>query len=337
MKVVLIEPSHWHFPLYIDAIKKLKLNITGVSDKNVEKGKDIAGQFGCAFFEDFHRLVKEVEFDFAFAFGRHADMPLIGESLIRKGIPFAMEKPCGTKLDDVKRLRELAEKNDIFVSIPFIFRCSDLYEEIRKHERGIPSDFKHLCFRFIAGPPSRYEKVQCAWMLDKEVAGGGCTMNLAVHFVDFFLLLTGSDVQTVYALMNNRTHHKGIEDYSLMVLTAKDGTVGVVETGYTFLQTPGDQREACFSFRSGKNYYVISRETSRVISQADGEPKDHDLGVSIESDIFYPVFVERTIDDFRHNRKPLAGLGDMEKVMRIIEAAYVSADRGLPIALGNGH
>jgi len=106
--------------------------------------------------------------------------------------------------------------------------------------KGIPSDFKHLCFRFIAGPPSRYEKVQCAWMLDKEVAGGGCTMNLAVHFVDFFCFSLEAMFKPWYALMNNRTHHKGIEDYSLMVLTAKDGTVGVVETGYTFLQTPGD-------------------------------------------------------------------------------------------------
>ena len=336
MKVVLIEPSHWHFPLYRDAIKKLKLDVIGVSDKSVEKGKKIADQFGCAFFENFHQLVKQKDFDFAFAFGRHVDMPAIGESLIKKGTPFAMEKPCGTKLEDVKKLRLLAEKQNQFVAIPFIFRCSDLYEEIRKYERTIPSDFKHMCFRFIAGSPTRYEEAQCHWMLDRRIAGGGCTINLAVHFVDFFLLMTGGNIKTVYAQMSCQTHHKDIEDYSLIVLTTDQGAVGVVETGYTFLKRPGEQREACFSFRSGKNYYRISQEAARVISSVEGVPEGHDLRASIETDDFYPVFVERTIDDFRKSRKPLAGLRDMERVMNIIDAAYASAVRGLPISLGEG-
>src|SRR5512139_652343 len=92
----------------------------------------------------------------------------------------------------------------------------------------------------------------------------------------FFLLMTGGNIKTVYAQMSSQTHHKDIEDYSLIVLRTDQGAVGVVETGYTFLKRSGEQREACFSFRSGKNYYRISQEEARVISSVDGAPEGHD-------------------------------------------------------------
>jgi predicted dehydrogenase len=333
MKVALFEVSHWHFPLYSDAIKEMNLEVVAISDKNPDKAQKIAKLFGCPFFINFRELLDQVNIDFAFAFGSHSEMPAIGKALTTRGIPFSIEKPCGKNADDVKKLRSLVEKQKIFVTIPFIFRCSDLIEKLKYYEGTIPSDFHHFCFRFIAGSPSRYNDAACKWMLNPDISGGGCTINLAVHFIDFFLLLTGQDVQTVYAKMSNLTHQEAIEDYSIIVLTTRDGRLGIIETGYIFPNGSVEKREFYFSIASAKNYFRSTHEGIRITSRLNKSPEPIDVPISLDTDVFYPVFVKETINRFKKKRNPIADLADMQRVMEIIDAAYKSASIGRPIEI----
>ncbi len=334
MRVILLEVSHWHFPLYQEALRQADIEVVGVSDTQAAYRDRAAAYFDCPAYANHADLVREPA-DFAFVFGRHADMPTIASSLIERGIPFAIEKPGGVTADDVATLRRKAEERNLYVAVPFVQRISPLLEEIRRIQGSDRADYGHLSFRFIAGPPSRYLDKGSPWMLDPALSGGGCTINLAVHFIDLVRLITGAEVDSVYARMSRRIHNTPVEDYSLVALTLSDGAVATIETGYSFPMAEGEQREFTFSLSSSSHYLRATDEGLRVTPRgpAGGAPIDKEL--SLETDDLYAIFVQRVLSDLRAGTPPVAGLGDLEAVMRVVDASYASADTGRAIRLRN--
>ena len=278
MKIALLEAGHWHVPLYLDAIARSGAELVGVSDAEDSAGREIAARFGARFYTDFRELLANEKVDFAFAFGRHVAMPDIARALIDRDIAFAIEKPCGLNAADVARVRQLAEERELYVAVPFVYRVSDLVRRFVDAEGALASDYNHLSFRCFAGPPARYQKAGCAWMLDKAASGGGCTINLAGHFVDMVHVLTGSSVSAVSAMMSNRTYRTGIEDYSSMTLRCANGAVALIETAYTFPMSGDEQREVNFTLSSDKSYLrsglneirVRDRQTAQARAAASG-------------------------------------------------------------------
>lgn len=80
-------------------------------------------------------------------------------------------------------------------------------------------------------------------MLDRSQSDSGCAINLAVHFLDLFGQLTGQPITAVRAMMTGRAQGVGVEDHSGPLVTAADGAVGVIETGYCFLGGSPEPRE----------------------------------------------------------------------------------------------
>ena len=221
MKVALLEASHWHVPLYLNALEAPGIEVVAVSDAEHVKGQAIAERFGSTLYSSSKELLDREEVDFAFVFGRHSEMPALAEAVIARKIPFALEKPCGINMPQVTRLRKLTEEAGLYCAVPLIFRMSDLLSALQGAEGHIPSDFNYMSFRFIVGAPARYEAAGAGWALDPVFSGGGSTINVATHFIDLFRLLTGKEVARVSATMNSRTHRGAVEDYSLPVSNLK--------------------------------------------------------------------------------------------------------------------
>ena len=332
MRIALIEVSHWHFPLYVPALKQPGIEIVGLTDTEGVAGERVAAEFACPLFPDLESLLELDGIDFAFGFGRHAEMPRIGQRLVKRQIPFALEKPCGVDADAVGALRRQAEARNLFVAVPFIFRQSDLLAELRALEGDTAGAFSHLAFRFIAGPPERYLEAGLPWMLDPEISGGGSAINLSGHFIDLCRLLTLSEVRSVHARMSRRLHDRPIEDYAVLTLEMASGATGLVETGYAFPMTGTEQREFTFSL-SSTSHYVRSAPGGIVTIARPGTEGALARSIRLDTDGYYALFVERTLADFRSGAAPLAGLAEAEAALRVIDAAYVSARSGEVVRL----
>ena len=328
MRIALLEASHWHTPLYLPALAQPGVQVVAMSNREPAGAAAVARQFGCPLYGSYGELLQRHPIDFAFVFGRHADMPAIGAALIERRIPFSLEKPCGTSGADVRRLRASADAQRLFVAVPFIFRIGELLRALRAAEGALPARFHHVSFRFVVGAPSRYVDSGSPWMLDPVVAGGGCTINLATHFIDLFRVLTGSDIVTVAARMSNRGHATPVEDHSVLLLTAADGTTGIVETGYTFPSAPDEQRECSFSLSTDKAYYRSAPGALLIRDRADPASATRAVPVALDTDIYYAKFVAQTLADVASGKPPIAGLGDAEAMMHVMDAAYASARSG---------
>ncbi|MGF6509431.1 Gfo/Idh/MocA family oxidoreductase [Paraburkholderia sp. 32] len=101
MKVALLEASHWHVPLYLDALEAPGIQVVAVSDAEQVKGQAIAARFRSTLYSSAYELLEREDVDFAFVFGRHSEMPTLAEAVIERKIPFALEKPCGVNMSQV--------------------------------------------------------------------------------------------------------------------------------------------------------------------------------------------------------------------------------------------
>jgi len=323
--IALIEASHWHAPLYIDALAEMGVKVVGISDEDIQVAQSVADRFGCRSYQDYRQLLQVERPEFVFAFGKHVHMPEIARSVIKTGAGLAIEKPAGTTYGEVAQIHRIAQERSAFVAVPFVLRYSAMYEWIRESlENGSLGQITNFYCRFIAGPPERYLQSNSAWMLERTVSGGGCTINLAVHFIDLFLDLIAPEYTTeVFAAMSNKKYQLSIEDFSSLNVLAKEGTRATIETGYAYPSSAQSLRHM--------GYYLTTTKGYLTITDGNLDWRSHD-GSSIRKEMvtatepFYRIFVEDTLEAFVKGKRPKASLAELLEVMRIIDASYLSDD-----------
>lgn len=329
MRIVLIEPSHWHFAMYRDGIVQSGAEVVGVIDANPRIASEIADAFGCPVWADLNRMLDELQPDFAFAFGAHALMPSIAEKLIARQIPFSIEKPCGTGVADVQRIRLLAEKAGLFVSVPFHYRISALADALRSCTALPSAEFLAWDIRINAGSPLRYTE-SSPWLVHPNMAGGGCMMNLAHHAIDFILQCSGASVVSVSAQASNKFLGLPIEDQASLELAMSDGSIATINTGYTHPVTTGSYMDF--------DFYVVHRDFSAdrhasglmVTNRSDGPQL---LPTTWLFKKHFADYAQQTLARIVAVEPPIASLVDLQATVRVVTAAYESIQTGSVIQL----
>lgn len=311
LKIAFLGVSHWHVPLYFPALSEGA--VIAVSDPNTAISEQFASQLGCRSFTDWKALLDEMHPDFVFAFAPHNEMVAMALELIARKIPFAMEKPMGMSGSEVLTVAEAAEKADAFCAIPFVWRYSDTVARLK--ESLLSGKILHMSYRFIAGPPSRY-LVSSPWMLASETAGGGCMTNLGVHFIDMALYLTDSASADVLSSAYQYNDTYDIEIYGTSLLKMETGASLVLETGYAYPMDEEAKRENRWCIVTENGYYTLAE--NRLEAREYGK-EVMNISLSTDSDVYYPKFVEATLDDYVNGRRPRASIREMLTVRRILD------------------
>ena len=313
--------SHWHVPLYLRAVERYGLKAISVFDPNADTARRVASGLGCPSFTHIDDLLHHKRPDFVFAFGRHCDMPAIAKSLISLKIPFAIEKPVGLNVAQVREVLESAARADVFCSIPFIWRFSAIVRQLR--ERIAPEDVVHMHFRFIAGPPSRYLE-SSPWMLERQAAGGGCMTNLGVHFIDLALFLSGSQAAAVDSARFHRSWGYEVEDYAVSLMRLSSGATLGLETGYAYPTDAASHADNRWTIVTRNGYYSVG--AGSVEFREFGEAGVSRLAADTDADTYYPSFVRESLNECLCGAAPTAGLHDMLRVRAILDDIIAMAD-----------
>jgi predicted dehydrogenase len=328
-RVCLIEVGHWHARFYYEKLALQGIDVAAVSDHVPAVAEKVAAELGCRNYTD-HRLMVERETpDFVFALGAHRDMAGIAQDLLDRRLPFGMEKPLGLTSAEVAPLAEQARRQGAFVAVPLTFRGLGWTQRVRELE-GSGSELSFLGFRFHTGPISRYHAAGCDWILTRAGAGGGCTLNLGIHFTDLFVYLTGKPPKRLWATMNNRTHGTEVEDSSVIAMEAADGTSCRIETGYPL---PGGAKGRALEcvLRGRQGYYEVREHAMLWI---DNEGRQHHVPGPTDQTSLYAVFISDCLAALREGRPPVAGIDDNLAAMRLVEAAYRAAATKHVVELG---
>lgn len=318
MRVVFIGVSHWHTQFYLEpALQLPDVHVVGVSDPDAGVAQQTAAPLQCVWATDFRELCRQVQPDFAFVLGRHADMAATCHYLIEQRIAFCVEKPAGVSASEVHALAASARQHGVFAAVPFVMRDGALVQAIRA--RLAASRVQFLSFRFIAGPISRYRDAGCAWMLDRNGAGGGCLLNLGVHFLDLCQVLTDdAPLQVESAILATVTGTHSVEDYALVGL--RSGAIPcVVETGYLY-PAPTGVFDLHFSIRAEQYYFAV--KDPHTLEIVDAQQRHEVLRLPTPNFPYYPAFAGDVLARFAAGNSPRASLDDMAATMTLVQAAY---------------
>ncbi len=179
---------------------------------------------------------------------------------------------------------------------------------------------------------------------DVERSGGGVTMDMGCHAIQFFRWLNGNNpIQTVYAQMNTSVHTaktKG-EDNAILILEFENGVIAMAEESWTKLGGMDDRAEIHGS--EGVAYADVLQGNSIQTYSTKGvgyavEKAGNTIGWSftIYDEIWnygFPQEFEHFVDCVKNNKDPLVTGEDGKVVMEVIFAAYESAGTGKKVRL----
>jgi predicted dehydrogenase len=312
-RVAILEASHWHFPLYHVALAE-QADVVVVSDRNLEVADRFAMSFGATACADWREAAVRRDLDMAFVFGRHREMPEIARTLIERGLPFCIEKPAGLSSTQVYEIAKLASEANVPTTVPFVQRVGPLATLLQKVGRP-----DHATFRFIAGPPDRYIRSGCEWMLDPMEAGGGCFINLGIHFIDLFLQTVAEPITRVQSAIHRRAHNTLVEDHAVVLMETISGRSAVVETGYLFPNS-SRKREVSLYASSAAGYVSVGDDGIATFTDAAGNSFVEQI--DLDSDPLYNQFAKRVLLGLADGFRGLPSLSELAIAMEVVDQAY---------------
>ncbi|QHT68458.1 Gfo/Idh/MocA family oxidoreductase [Rhodocytophaga rosea] len=174
---------------------------------------------------------------------------------------------------------------------------------------------------------------------DVERSGGGVTMDMGCHAIQFFRWLNGNNpIKSVYAQMSTsvHTHKTKGEDNAILIFEFENGVIALAEESWTKLGGMDDRAEIHGS--EGVAYADVLQGNSIQTYSTQGvgyavEKAGNTVGWSytIYEEIWnygFPQEFEHFVDCVQNNKQPLVTGEDGKAVLEAIYAAYESAGTG---------
>ncbi|CDN95444.1 MULTISPECIES: Gfo/Idh/MocA family protein [Rhizobium/Agrobacterium group] len=323
MKMAFFGVGHWHAGMHAEAAKAAGAEIVAAWDEVSTHATAFADTYGGRATASVDEAIAAKP-ELAVVMGRPAEMAEMASRFVSAGIPMLIEKPVGVSGAVLKPIADLAERHGSFVSVALAHRFSPLLAEVsalRQADRL--GEVSHSHFRLINGPPQRYVDDGCGWVLDASISGGGALRNLGIHGVNAFVNLSGGqniDVESVS--FGRQLHGTSVEDYALVVLRAADGSIGLVEAGYTF----ASMTQGIFEWRvSARNASLTDFGGHLQVATLD-DGKVRDVAATPVARRYDNVMAD-TIDRLESGKKPAVTLQDHWRAMDIIDRCYAMAKK----------
>ncbi|HYG33574.1 MAG TPA: Gfo/Idh/MocA family oxidoreductase [Clostridia bacterium] len=179
---------------------------------------------------------------------------------------------------------------------------------------------------------------------DVNRAGGGVTMDMGCHAIEFFRWMLGRPpVKSVYAQMGTHVHKEKTqgEDNAIIILEFANGVTAMAEESWTKLGGMDDRAEIHGS--KGVAYADLLHGNAIETYSAVGydyavEKAGSTMGWSftIYEEIWNYGFVHEMahfVDCVKHDKQPLVTGDDARAVMEVLFAAYESAGTGRKVML----
>ncbi|QNQ64180.1 Gfo/Idh/MocA family oxidoreductase [Brucella sp. 6810] len=330
MKLVFFGVGHWHSGMHAQAAEAAGAEIVAAWDNEPEKAAAFVARFGGMVSPTIEEALA-LKPDLAVVMGRPAEMAALARRLILEDVPMLIEKPVGVSGAMMKPLVDLAEQRNAFVSVALPYCFSPLLAEADAlRDTNRLGAISHSHFRLINGPPQRYVNDGVAWVLDASISGGGALRNLGIHGINGFVNLCGGQEITVESVSFGRQlFDTSVEDYALAVLRAADGTIGVVEAGYTF----ASMTQGIFEWRvDARNASLTDHGPClSVLTLDDGKMRERPAMPVVDR---YDDIMVNTISRLCNGGKPAVILRDLWRAMDLIDRCYAfTAKRSAPLCL----
>lgn len=241
------EHSHM-FGIYNDLSENSDFEIAGAWEQN-EKTKLTAQERGVIFTHNSFDELLGTDCD-TVAIGAHYGAR--GELVIKaleNGKNIISDKPLCTSLDEIEKIKALAEEKNLTVCVFLSLRQNpDILGAVTAIRNGVIGKVNNIIFE--GEHPLNYGK-RAAWYFE-DGKHGGVINDIAVHGIDLVRLMTGSDIKTVDKAKEWNffaAEEPNFKDSAQFMLTLESGAGVIADVSYSAPDAYGYDHPSYWHFR----------------------------------------------------------------------------------------
>jgi predicted dehydrogenase len=190
----------------------------------------------------------------------------------------------------------------------------------------------------------KHDGPHAAHFWDVKRSGGGVTMDMGCHAIEFFRWMLGRPkIKTVFAQMSTQVHgDKTIgEDNAILLLEFETGVIALAEESWTKLGGMDDRAEvygskgvAYADLLQGSSIQTYSTQGYDYAVEKAGTTTGWSYTIYEEAwNYGFPQEISHFVDCILHDKQPLVTGEDGRAVLETIFAAYESAGTGQKISI----
>lgn len=322
----------------------VEATITGVFDQRDGYAAAFAAEYGIeTVYESRDALLADPRIDAVIVMSDTASHHGDVLASVAAGRSVLIDKPLSITEAQGREMVDAADAAGADIMVAFHIRFAPAYLRARQLiDDGVIGT--PLSMRIAIRVPLEYVKnsptdAAPGWYADPALAGGGGFLDHAVHYVDAFRFLLGSEAAAVTAVIGTLAHPDlAVDDYGVAVVTTDANQVVTIESTW---HAPG-----WYAPESSPEECVIVGTSGELVLRYHGEPQLEYVGPStngrVREDwhgdergaIAYRRILEEFIASVAEGRHPSGSTGaDGLAATRVIEAAYRASETGTSVVL----
>ena len=172
------------------------------------------------------------------------------------------------------------------------------------------------------------------WFTKKELAGGGALADMGVHAIDTVRYILGDPKpKEVYAKIGTYYGDYDVDDTGIVIISWDNGTTSIIESGWWHPHTDGPEAASqLFGIKGYASVFPTKLKFKMGEHLKEFTPPMPERGEHCEQ-VMYTRQMHCFIDCIRTRRDPLPGLKEGQTILKIVDAAYESAETDKVVTL----
>jgi predicted dehydrogenase len=333
MRIGILSIAHVHAEGYQANVRAIPgIELVGFSHENSEEGRAFSQKFKLPWFSTHQQLLAQ-ELDGVVICSENAHHRELVELAAESRCQILCEKPIETNLPDAEAMKEACERCGVQFMTAFPMRFAPSTQAVRALvQQGDLGNVLGVNGINHSENPSGHR----AWFASKDLAGGGAAMDHIVHLADLLRWCFQAEIVEVYAELDNlfRSSEHDVDTAGLLLLKLSNGVQASIDCSWsrpTWYPRWGHLKMEVIGERG---VAVMDSFAQHLTLYSKGASRNPDW-VGFGPDPNQPMLQE-FIDSIREQREPSVTWKDGYEALRVVLAAYESAQCLVPIKLDHG-
>jgi predicted dehydrogenase len=332
MRIGILSVAHLHAEGYQANLRSIPgVDLVGCSHEDSEEGRSFAEKFKLPWFATHQELLGQGLEGVVICAenARHCELV---ELAAAARCQILCEKPIETSLAKAEAMKTACEKNGVRFMTAFPMRFATPTQALRA---TIREDKLGKVFGVNGINHSENPSGHRAWFANQALAGGGAAMDHIVHLADLLRWCFATEIVEVYAEIDNlfRPGELEVDTAGLLLVRLANGVQASIDCswsrpswyprwGHLKMEVIGE-RGAAVMDSFAQHLTVYSKTGSR---------NPHWVGFGPDPN---QPMIQEFVDSIRERREPSVTWNDGYQALRVVLAAYESAQRKEPVKLGH--
>ncbi len=326
LRVGLLTAAHLHVEGYAAACKTHPdVELIGMWDDEVERGRGFAAPRDIPFFESFDELLARVDAVVITSENmRHAELAV---KAAERGKHILCEKPLAATEEHGLAILDAAERAGVKLMTAFPCRFSPAFQILKRRvAAGEIGKIRAIC-------ATNRGRCPFGWFVQPELSGGGALIDHVVHVTDLLRDLLQEEPVRVQAQIGNNVYGQLWEDTAMLTIEFGSGIFATLDSSWSRPSSYHTWGDVTMNVVGDDGIIELDMFGQSVQRYAAGEITHSSNGFGTDLDaLMVDDFVRACLDD-----RPLQVTGfDGMQAARVALAGYASVKSGQPVEVAKG-